>query len=122
MLLRPALEKICVTAIGVVHADREVGHQLVLESENELVGLRRLHVVIEPRQRRSAARVRRVEIVEALQTQQLIALNHLVAVLVEAEKNEIGVVLKQIGIEDRAAELVDIAVVAGAQERLLVAA
>ena len=119
MLLRPTLENVGVSPKRVIRAHRKIGHQLALEAEDQFIRFRRLHVVVQPGVGNAGAGLRRIDVVETLQPDQLVALDHLVAIVVVSEEDEIRVVRERIGGQDRAAELIDVPVVAGSQKSLL---
>src|SRR5205085_7550989 len=79
-LLVTGPEEVGVFAIRVVDADGEVAHQLTLAADDELIGLRRLHVVVRTNRGARRSRIRRIDVDRVVVIEQLVALNDLVFV------------------------------------------
>ena len=120
-LLEARDEEVLVLAISVVDADGEVGEELALGSDEEFVRVRSLHAVVDAASQGDAAGILRIDAAVVADLQQLVALNGVIAVGIEAVevKRRVG---ERTGVGHRGALLADIAVIAGAQQRALVGA
>ena len=122
MVLCTGLEEVVVLAVRTGNADGEVGEQLALEAEEQLIRVRRLHAVVETSRRGGRAGRRRIDVVDADDASEISPLRDVVAVVVDTDEVEVAVGAERAGAERLRAELVDVAVVARAQQRLLVGA
>ena len=124
MLLMHLPPEVCELAVRIIRADGKVPQQLRLDPADELVGLRRLHVVVEARAPGVGVGIVRVDVpVGAVRTAgevNFVPLDGLVAVLVRPVEVQASRVAERIaGAHDVAAELIDVAVVRSAQKRLV---